>query len=115
MTSLWFRLLSISSYGLIILKRFPWICAVLTGRFAAFEVLVMGVKDFVWRFFPGIAVDRGLSGPPGPGHLLWVGPSVLTRSWPWPPLSGPGSGQVLASAHFVEVGDAHSNSRICSY
>ena len=30
MTSLMLRLLNISSHELVILKRFPWICAILT-------------------------------------------------------------------------------------
>lgn len=43
MISLQFRLLKISSYGLIIPKRFPWICTVLTvERFAAFGVFCCG-------------------------------------------------------------------------
>lgn len=49
MISLQFWLLNISSYGLIIPKQFPWICAVLTvERFAAFGVFIVGVKGCLY-------------------------------------------------------------------
>lgn len=55
MISLQFRLLKISSYELIIPKRFPWICTVLTvERFAASGVFVVGAKG---RLYGGSAQE----------------------------------------------------------
>lgn len=92
MISLRFRLLNISSYGLItMLKRFPWICTVLTLKICClWGSFCLGTERmFRWIFCPGIAKAQCLPRLLGTG-LLGETPPILSVSQCWPVLSGPG-------------------------